>query len=294
MTYYDRIQNSIDFIENNLTAEIEIKQIAKEALMSIATLYRMFFAMSGFTVKQYTRQRRVSEAVIKIKESENTILDIAVEYGFSSHSAFAKTTKKLTGYTPAQFRGNNVDYQFGRINVMEKYIDVKEFIDNEKYPGVKVLKDLEPVKVAYYKYFGEKPEYNALKVMNNWFKHSTLSIEKNKVRLFGFDNPSPSFEGQKEYGYEVWLTIDKDFEFEDSLVKTKIFDGGKYAVCGVKELDIETGGENIPKTWKKLRAWTKNSSFTFGKHQWLEEHHLLDENLLNVSGMDLYMPIKRK
>ena len=293
MTYYDRIQNTINHIENHLTDEINTSEVAHDAYMSIATLYRMFFALTGYSVKQYIRLRRINEAIKELETTSSTILDIALNYGFSTHASFTKAIKKYTGNTPTDYRKQSIKYKFERINIMDKYVDVKEIIDEEKYPGVKVLKDLKPIRVAYYCYYGENPEDNAFKIMGEWFKQSELDIEKNKIRVFGFNNPSPTEPDQKEYGYEVWVTIDEDYIVKDDLVKAKTFDGGKYAVCGVQNFNPKGEGIEIMQAWQKLNVWLKDSSFTYDTHQWLEEHTGFTTDLQHIGGIDLYMPIQK-
>ena len=58
MNYYERIQNSIDFIEDNLAEEITVEQCAKQAYMSVSGYYRMFLSVVGYTVKEYIRMRQ--------------------------------------------------------------------------------------------------------------------------------------------------------------------------------------------------------------------------------------------
>ena len=63
MNYYERIQNSIDFIEDNLAEEITVEQCAKQAYMSVSGYYRMFLSVVGYTVKEYIRMRRLTVAI---------------------------------------------------------------------------------------------------------------------------------------------------------------------------------------------------------------------------------------
>lgn len=68
MNYYERIQKSIDYIESKLEDDIKIEKVAQEAFMSCSNYYRMFFALTGYAVKEYIRHRRISSAVKNIKE----------------------------------------------------------------------------------------------------------------------------------------------------------------------------------------------------------------------------------
>jgi AraC family transcriptional regulator len=291
MNYYERVQKAIDYIESNLENGIDLEKVAAEAYMSSSNFYRLFFALTGFTVKEYIRQRRISGAASYLKEGTESILDIALRHGFESNEAFTRAFKRLTGYPPSAFRKSKLTYYFERVNLMDKYFDIQDPGLLEKYPDIKVLKELEPVRVAYYRYYGRNPEAGAFTVIRDWLKKSGLNMGQDRLRIFGFDNPSPSGPNQKEYGYEVWVTINDDYAVNDSLVKTKTFPGGLYAVCGVKNFTAGGDGAAIFQTWRRFSRWLKDSKYTHGNHQWLEEHLHFNEQFEHTGGIDLYMPM---
>ena len=294
MNYYERIQKSIDYIESRLKSKIEIEKAAQEAFMSCSNYYRMFFALTGYTVKDYIRHRRISNAVRDLKETDDSILDIALKYGFESNEALTRAFKRITGFPPSAFRKSNLKYNFERVNIMEKYFDIQDPELLEKYPDIKVLKELKPCRVAYYCYYGLEPEEGAFSVMSDWLRRSGLNFEKDKLRIFGFNNPSPTSPDQKEYNYEVWVTISDDFVVNDSLVKTKTFQGGLYAVCAVRDLVPDGDGSEIYEAWQRLNKWLRESKYVAADHQWLEEHLSFNDEFEHTGGMDLYMPIAPK
>jgi len=53
MNYYERIQQSIDYIELHLADELSVDEAAKQAYMSVSNYYRMFYSITGYTVKEY-------------------------------------------------------------------------------------------------------------------------------------------------------------------------------------------------------------------------------------------------
>ena len=95
---------------------------------------------------------------------------------------------------------------------------------------------LPPAEVASYQYVGENPEDSAGEMILEFIRKTGLAGIKPDFRLYGFNNPSPS-EGQKEYGYEFWVTIPEDMEVEAPL-KKKHFDGGLYAAHCIKMGDF--------------------------------------------------------
>lgn len=65
-------------------------------------------SFTGFSPMTYLINIRISEAIRLLKKPEVNVTDIALETGFYSSQHFATTFKKLTGYTPSQFRKNKI------------------------------------------------------------------------------------------------------------------------------------------------------------------------------------------
>lgn len=62
---------------------------------------------TGFSPLNYLINIRISEAIRLLKRKDVNVTNIALETGFYSSQHFSTTFKKLTGYTPSQFRKNN-------------------------------------------------------------------------------------------------------------------------------------------------------------------------------------------
>ncbi len=222
MTYYDRIQQAIDYIEEHLEADFEqtltIDTIATKAWMSTANFYRLFFALTGHTIKHYVRKRQINDAIERLRNSADSILSVAITYGFSSHEAFTRACKRLVGATPSVLRNNTTKYpfKFERMNIMTKHTEPQSPQFLEKYPDIKIVKTLTPFEVASLRYFGTNPEDGAFEGMVNWLKKQALNIETHGLRVFGFDNPSPQSQEDTAYGYEVWVTLPPSLEKDEA------------------------------------------------------------------------------
>ncbi len=69
---------------------------------------RMFSEISGMTLKDYIRYRKLAFALKEIRDTKNNILDIAVKYGFSSNEAFTRAFKTTYGISPSEYRAKPV------------------------------------------------------------------------------------------------------------------------------------------------------------------------------------------
>ncbi|MDU1412681.1 MAG: helix-turn-helix transcriptional regulator [Clostridium sp.] len=67
---------------------------------------RKFKEISGMQFRDYLRHRRLAFALKEVRDNEKNILDIAFNYGFSSHEAFTRAFKGAYGITPSEYRKN--------------------------------------------------------------------------------------------------------------------------------------------------------------------------------------------
>ncbi|MBQ8982669.1 MAG: AraC family transcriptional regulator [Lachnospiraceae bacterium] len=102
--WMEGIQESIDFMENNLTEELDIEEIAGKAALSSFYYQRIFGALCGMTVGEYIRARRMTMAAQELACSDHKVIDIAMKYGYDSPDSFTKAFQRFHGITPTQAR----------------------------------------------------------------------------------------------------------------------------------------------------------------------------------------------
>ena len=98
-----------------------------------------------------------------------------------------------------------------------------------------------------------EPELKAWEKLKDWAKTKGLLDNPTKHQIFGFNNPAPFHINEgKPYGYELWITIGKDFKVEEEF-RTKTIEGGMYAVITCK---MELHGKNFFNGFKKVKNMT--------------------------------------
>jgi len=95
-------------LRQNLSHQWTVEEMAAIAGMGTTLFNEKVKNYTGFTPLNYLINIRVSEAIKLLKKKDVSITDIALDTGFYSSQHFSTTFKKLTGYTPSEFRKNNL------------------------------------------------------------------------------------------------------------------------------------------------------------------------------------------
>ena len=98
------IQSLVDQVEENLSEDINIPQLANSFNISPWHFQRLFKALVGDTLGGYVRGRRLTEAARLLTHTELGIIDIAFSVGFGSHEAFTRSFKAYFKQSPQDFR----------------------------------------------------------------------------------------------------------------------------------------------------------------------------------------------
>lgn len=108
MNDYRRIQAAIEYIEGHLQEELHIADIAAQAWYSPFHFQRMFRAISGFTVHEYIRKRRLSEAALMLRSTGQSILEVAIASQYQSQEGFTRAFESFFGMSPGKYRKSDM------------------------------------------------------------------------------------------------------------------------------------------------------------------------------------------
>ncbi len=113
------IQQSLDYIEDNLQTEITAAELAEMAGFSLFHYYRLFQQATGLPVMQYILQRRLLHGVYAMKQG-STKTDAALLYGFDTYAGFYKAFCREFGSTPSDFLQSNRAKRPYRIDITKE------------------------------------------------------------------------------------------------------------------------------------------------------------------------------
>ncbi len=178
--YKELIQDSIDYIEENLKCEITARELSDRAGFSLFHYYRVFQSAVGLPVMQYILRRRLLNAIYEIK-SGGRMIDVALLYGFDTHAGFYKAFAREFGCTPTQYLKQHRVKKPYRINIVrEEHI----MVTHKKAAGILKNWGLEKETITdiYYEGSGNRNE-NAFYVGKDYVLKFSANLGKLKNHM---------------------------------------------------------------------------------------------------------------
>ncbi len=108
MDWLDRMNSAMEYIETNLADTISFDAIAQRACCSTYHFQRMFPFITGVSLSEYIRRRRLTLAAFELQTTDSKVIDVAMKYGYDSPEAFARAFKNLHGIMPTSARDTGV------------------------------------------------------------------------------------------------------------------------------------------------------------------------------------------
>ena len=251
---------------------------------------RKFKEISGMQLREYLRLRRLAFALIEVRDTKRTFLDIAVDYGFSSHEAFTRAFKATYGSTPSTYRKSPKPVVLRtKINTFDRYIlGIGE---------IGMVKSTEEIKI----YFVTIPAHKFLHIKNYesngywdfWQKQDKIPgqdcdticglLDSIKGKLDGKDDVIGKFSGQimahifEEGGkqaecYGIRLSADYSGEIPSQMLMIDIPEA-EYIVFEHGPFDYEQEADSVG---EKLLSAIKEFDYS-------ETEYLIDESPGRIS-----------
>lgn len=104
MEWLTCIRTAVEYIETHLEDDISVQDISDKLYISPFFLQRGFALMTGYSIRQYLRNRRLYQAAVDLRETDDKVLDIALRYCYDTPESFTKAFSRFHGATPSQVR----------------------------------------------------------------------------------------------------------------------------------------------------------------------------------------------
>ncbi len=264
---YNLLNDMINYIEENLTENIEYDKLAKIVGISEYSLQRIFVFLTNISISEYIRKRRLSRAFEELKTSNIKIIDLAVKYHYDSSISFARAFKRYFKITPSECKNSVKHFKLFPIITFN---DSNYLCDELNYE----IKELDAKKIYCFVTEGQAYEdllFNIRKLYKT-LKHNGIHFELNKIGMYGFSLC-------RENKYYYYVGSEKQFNNTSLITIPK----GKYAIFTInsrEQKDIVKMENLIYNQWLKSTTYDVLKEFNF--------------ELYKGNNCYLYIPIKDK
>lgn len=283
--YTSRINRVMDHIEANIDIDLSLENLAQIANFSRFHFHRIFRAIVGETLNQFTQRIRLERAAAQLTlNPKKSITEIAFDCGFSGSAAFARAFKEAFRMSASEWRSgqHQQDRKIGKTNsknsqtvgkirkdtsVSSYYID--DQTNNPKW-RIQMLdknqiqvevKDIPEFHVAYVRhigpYKGDSDLFDELftKLMKWAGPRGLMRFPETKVLAVYHDDPKITDEDKLRTS--ACISIPEDTPVEGEIGKMGIA-GGKYAVAGFELAD----STEYEKAWDMVYGvWLPESGY---------------------------------
>src|SRR5580765_5621259 len=256
--YSRRIDRVIDYLRENLHRPVKLGELAHVACFSEFHFHRIFGAVSGETLNNFTNRLHLEKAARLLRYSEQSLTDIALDCGFSSSATFSRAFRSAYDTSPSQFRKSG---EIKKSKIRKELFSAHEYYlpmsTEEKRAAFPVrLIDFPERQVAYIRVtnaFEMDRVITAFRTLIEWAKSQNIFTQGT---LFGMSVDDPHVTPRHLYRYEVCVASSLPFECKEGISKLKM-PAMRYAATKVSG-DIR---KVATATDYLFRGWLINSDY---------------------------------
>lgn len=223
MRINEKIDRVCDYIMHNLEEELTLDRLSEVAALSKYHFHRVFQAATGITLYRFIQLVRLRKASYRLAfHKDMRVIDIALDAGFESPEAFARSFKKTLGQTPSQFR-KKPDW-----SMWHSKLSVPVY-QGEMNMDVKIV-EFDETKVAALEHLGPPSRLmESVEKFISWRKETGLSPVK-KSMTFGVPYNDPNVTPPEEFRFDICGSVASEVPENPYGVRTDAIPGGRCAV----------------------------------------------------------------
>jgi AraC family transcriptional regulator len=261
--YAQRIDRVIDYLRANLHRPVKLAELANVACFSEFHFHRIFTAVSGETLNNFTNRLRLEKAARLLRYSEKSLTDIALDCGFSSSATFSRAFRSGYDTSPSQFRKSG---EIKKSKIRKElfpedeyglHVSGEDMSAEEKRAAFPVrLIDIAERHVAYIRVKNAFEMDRVLAALTTLIAWAESQDVFSQGILFGMSVDDPHVTPKHLYRYEVCLASSSPFECMEGMSRLKM-PAMRYAAIRVSG-DIH----KVATAWDYLyRDWLIHSAY---------------------------------
>ena len=301
MNWISGIQHVLDYIEENIDAEITFDAMAKLAESSVYHLQQSFSLLTGITLTEYIRQRRLTLAAGDLKGGMK-VIDVAVKYGYDSQDGFTRAFVRFHGVLPSEVRDHT-----GRLNAILP-LHVSVTLRGGIMMEYRIVRKPSMRLLGFYRHFQGAPFGASRETQEEQLFCSTRAAQW-LLRGMAFDRRDTdivAITDVNEDGYKFWYCAEPDewsfehlndpsvtgIDFMDRFeLQTLYVPEGCYAVFNTPHMKHPV--EDYMRLRKEISTdWLPGSGYTLRNAPELAIYHWYPEPDRNKRNIEIWIPIE--
>lgn len=298
MEYRRRVCLAINYISMNLNKELSLEEIAAAASFSMFHFHRIFKAVIGETVSEFTRRLRLELAANRlISNYPDNITQIAFDCGFSSSQNFAKAFRQHFGMTPSAYRkskiGNNLSKGENAFLLKAVYNSDTMFLNlskNERRTIIKAeVREMPELNVAYVRKMGPYAKEICEQAFGELLQWAGPKGYLSSGTMIGVYWDNPEITPPEKCRVDACVTVPYGTTPERQ-IGVQLISGGQYAVC-----HFEIMADSFQQSWEDAFLWLVSSGYECDDRPCYELYHNnAEEHPEGKWIFDICIPLKRK
>jgi AraC family transcriptional regulator len=226
--YHERIVRTLVFIQAHLDDNPELDRVAAVAAFSRFHFARVFRALVGETLKEYTRRLRLERAARTLKRRDQPITQLALEAGFETHESFTRAFAAMFGLPPSAYRAAHKSAPEAASGT---HLDDVAGYHPPNYGDVRapVVKDLAPTRVVFLRHVGPYGQ-----VGDTWGRlfgwAGMRGLLGPGVMMLGIVHDDPDVTPDDKIRYDAAIPVSRPVAPEGEFGAMELA-GGRYAVA---------------------------------------------------------------
>jgi len=303
--YEKRVNRVIDHVRQHLGEELTLTALAQVAAFSPFHFHRVFHAITGETLFEFIHRQRIEKAAgALLSGRDRSVLEVALDHGFSSAATFARAFRSHFGMSATQWRAGGAE-RWRHRQTQDRKPGKQVRNDGKARPGGRTdtarkrveeapmsvhVEQIPTYRVAYMRHVGPYGPHGIPKLwerLNEWIR--TRGLDRADSIRIGIGHDDPAITDPEKCRYDACVVAPTDFA-GDKWVNVMDLPGGKYAVSPFSGTAHEIGA-----AWESLyRTWLPESGYEPDDRPCIEVYrgHPEVEGRQGAFRCDLCVPVR--
>src|SRR5262245_29288622 len=266
LEYEKRVNRVIDHVRHHLADELTLIALARVAAFSPFHFHRVFHAITGETLFEFIQRQRIEKAAgALLSGRDRSVLEVALDHGFSSAATFARAFRAHFGMSATQWRNGGAERWRTRQAPERK--PSKQVRNDGKArsrgrthtPPIRVkeaamnvhVEQIPAYRVAYMRHVGPYGPHGIPELwerLNEWMR--TRELDRADSIRIGIGHDDPAITEPEKCRYDACVVVPSDFS-GDKWVNVMDLPGGRYAIANFNGTahDIEGAWDSLYRSW---------------------------------------------